>query len=59
MNIHLIYESAGSQLLDIVASIHGLVDEPMRELCHRELADEIGHAQYLVEKIAALRVERQ
>ena len=36
------------------SSIHGQQNEPLRQLYRSELQDEIGHAQYLADKIAAL-----
>jgi bacterioferritin len=36
------------------AKIHGRQNEPLREMYRREIADELGHAQYLADKIAML-----
>jgi bacterioferritin len=36
------------------SSIRGLQNEPLRELYRKEIPDEVGHAQYLADKIAIL-----
>jgi bacterioferritin len=36
------------------SSIHGLANEPLRQMYRKEVADELGHAQYLADKIAIL-----
>lgn len=36
------------------AKIQGRQNEPLREMYRREIADELGHAQYLADKIVTL-----
>ena len=36
------------------AKIHGRENEPLREMYRREITDEMGHAQYLADKIVML-----
>ncbi len=36
------------------SSIHGLANEPLRQMYRKEVADELAHAQYLADKIAVL-----
>jgi bacterioferritin len=36
------------------SSIHGLRNEPLRNMYRKEVSDELGHAQYLADKIVAM-----
>ena len=36
------------------SSIHGLRNEPLRNMYRKEISDELGHAQYLADKIVAM-----